>query len=80
MITSTTTSTIENELHEQFTRLPFEHQQQVLEYVRALALQHSRGVTGESLLKFAGTITADDLALMASQINDGCEKVDANEW
>ena len=74
------TSKIENELHEQFTRLPFERQRQVLEYVRALAMERPQGVAGKSLLRFAGTISAADLTLMSTQINDGCEKVDANEW
>ncbi len=31
-------------------------------------------------LKLAGTISQDDLRLMAEAIESGCEKVDLNEW
>ena len=54
-------------------------QEQVLRYVRTLATAFSRGVPGESMLRFAGTIEQDDLAQMSQAIEDGCEQVHLDE-
>ncbi|MBI4946151.1 MAG: hypothetical protein HY840_07095 [Bacteroidetes bacterium] len=35
---------------------------------------------GKELVSMAGTVTVDDLKLMEEAINNGCEKIDANEW
>jgi hypothetical protein len=39
-----------------------------------------RGVPGPQLLRFAGAISPDDLQLMRQAIEEGCERVDTNEW
>jgi len=39
-----------------------------------------RGVPGDVLLEFAGTIPPDDVARMARVIEEECEQVDMNEW
>jgi len=77
---ATTSQAIETELHQQFLQLPLEQQQQVLEFARTLAATRIRGVPGKDLLRFAGTIAADDLAVMKQAIEAGCEQVDQNEW
>lgn len=71
---------IENELRTVIHHLLLPQQQQVLEYARSLANLPLRGVPGASLLRFAGTIEADDLELMKQAIEAGCEKVDEDEW
>jgi hypothetical protein len=71
---------IENELRNTIHQLPLPQQQQVLEYARSLAKLPLRGVPGASLLRFAGAIEADDLALMKQVIEAGCEKVNKDEW
>ncbi len=38
------------------------------------------GVSGQSLRPFAGSIEAEELALMQAAIADGCEQVDVDEW
>lgn len=73
-------SVIENELHAAIQRLPLPQQQQVLAYARSLSVPSLKGVPGVSLLRFAGAIDADDLELMRQAIEEGCEKVDADEW
>ncbi len=73
-------SVIENELRKAIHQLPLPQQQQVLEYARSLSKLPLKGVPGMSLLRFAGTIEADDLEQMKQAIEDGCEKVDENEW
>lgn len=60
--------------------LPQELQWRVLEFTRALAQSTPRGIPGRELLRFAGTISAEDTELMREAIERGCEQVDANEW
>jgi len=38
------------------------------------------GVSGESLLRFSGTICMEDLDLMTRAIAQGCEQVRNDEW
>ena len=65
---------------EQLRDLPQELQWRVLEFTRALAVSTPRGVPGQQLLSFAGTISPEDARLMREAIEQGCEQVDANEW
>ena len=73
-------ATIEAELSTCLGRLPVEKQQQVLEFARTLATPHLQGVRGSELLRFAGTIDESDLDAMSHAIQDGCERIDADEW
>lgn len=65
---------------EQLKVLPHELQWQVLEFTRALALSVPRGIPGQQLVRFAGSISANDAQLMHQAIEQGCEQVDTNEW
>ena len=71
---------IEREVVAQLGKLPLEKQQQVLYFARALAGANQRGVPGQDLLRFAGTIEVSDLQAMSRAIEEGCEKVNQNEW
>jgi hypothetical protein len=71
---------LETEICAYVHQLPIEQQRHVLELVRALAAAQVRGVPGQALLRFAGTIDAHDLATMAQAIEDGCERVDGGDW
>lgn len=53
---------------EQLKTLPQELQWRVLEFTRALAISTPRGVPGEQLLKFAGTISPEDIQTMSEAI------------
>lgn len=75
---SMTSSGLEQAILEQLSYLEFEQQRQVLDFVRALILARKRGVPGQDLLRFAGTLGAEDLATMAQAIEEGCEKADLN--
>ena len=39
-----------------------------------------QGVSGASLLRFAGAIDPQDLDAMRAAIDEGCERVDGNDW
>ena len=73
-------ATIEQELSTCLGRLPVEQQRQVLEFARTLATPPLQGVRGSTLLQFAGTIDEADLEAMSQAIEDGCERIDADEW
>jgi hypothetical protein len=72
---------------DQYIALPPEARHQAEDFISYLRQKYaptsspaSRGTPGRELLQFAGTIEPDDLALMKQAIEEGCEKVDANEW
>ena len=65
---------------EQLKTLPNEMQWRVLEFTRALSVSAPHGVSGKQLLRFAGAVPLGDVKLMREVIEQGCEKVDANEW
>jgi hypothetical protein len=68
------------QLLEQVDRLGDQQQQQLLAFARSLVGQRPTGVPGKELLPFAGAIEADDLSVIARAIQDGCEKIDLDEW
>lgn len=74
------TLAIKNELIYQVNRLPVDMQFQVLQFARALEISSHAQNTGKSLLSFAACIPQNDLDAMTKAIQEGCEKVDANEW
>lgn len=64
---------------EQIKALPENLQLRVLRYARTLAPRPA-GVPGSQLLRFAGAIGSDDLRVMQEVIEQGCERIDADEW
>jgi hypothetical protein len=65
---------------EQLRVLPTELKWRVLEFTRALTVSAPHGTPGRQLLVFAGAIPAADLSLIRQTIEEGCERVDADEW
>jgi len=74
------TQTLEAEIREQLNQLAPEQQHQVLEFARSLIAARVRGMPGQSLLRFAGTIDTDDLAIMKQAIEEGCERINQDDW
>lgn len=72
-----TMESIKDNLIAQIDKLPHDLQLRVLHFVKALT---PKGVEGKTLLRFEGSIPADDLQLMSKAIEEGCEKVDISEW
>ena len=73
-------TTLETAIQEQLVQLSFEQQRQVLEFARALVIARAHGVSGRTLLRFAGLIEADDLVTMQQAIKEDCEQIQPNEW
>lgn len=72
--------TLERELHQQLEHLPLGQQRQVVDFARALASARARGVAGQKLLQFAGTVDPTELQAMSQAIADDCDKVDVHGW
>ena len=73
-------SNLNSELNAELYKLPIEQWFQVLEFARTLTRAKVHGVKGQDLLRFAGTIESEDLATIAQTIEEGCEKVNLDEW
>lgn len=71
---------VEQELREQLSQLSADKQQRVVEFARRLASEGETIADGRGLLRFAGSITSDDLAVMAKVIDEGCEQTNPDEW
>ena len=69
-----------DEVVEQLKVMPQHLQWQVLEFVRSLVKAEVQGTPGQQLLRFAGSIPADDLQVMREAIEQDCERIDVNEW
>jgi len=68
------------EIIKRLDRLPFEIQIKILDLAEAAAPSPQKGVSGKKLLRFAGILKTDDVNEMTQAIENGCEKVDINEW
>ena len=73
-------SSIKDDLINQVVKLPPELQKKVLDFAQTLATTVPKGVKGANLVRFEGTIPDEDLQLISRAIEEGCEKVDINEW
>ncbi len=71
---------LEQELRDSLAALAPEQQRQVLEYARSLGAVPRQGVRGETLLRFAGTISSEDAAELARAVEEDCEVIDPHGW
>ena len=73
-------ASLKKEILEKLDLLPIEEQRRVLDFTRALTESETVGIPGRDLLQFAGTIEKIELESMKRAIEDGCDRVDLNEW
>ena len=71
---------IEKQLHDVLDKLPLDKQRRVLDFARGLNGGIPPGTPGKDLLKFAGSISTEDAEQMRHAIEEGCERIDPNEW
>ena len=71
---------LEQAISQYLKNLGAEEQQEVLEFARALFLSKHKGVPGQSLLSFAGSIDQKDAELMLQAIERDCEKITHDDW
>ncbi|MGB3536427.1 MAG: hypothetical protein WBA13_23275 [Microcoleaceae cyanobacterium] len=73
-------ASIVEQVVEQLKVMPQSLQWQVLKFARTLVNSKVEGVSGQQLLRFAGTISSDDLQLMREAVEQDCQQIDFNEW
>ena len=73
-------TSIEKDILEEVHKLATPQQERVLKFARSLVNDQPPGIPGKNLLRFAGIIDKDDLRTIARSIDEGCERVDRNEW
>ncbi len=72
---------LQEQILDQLRRLPENQQEKVLHYAQALVEGTKPiGRPGKDLLRFAGSIPAEDIERMAQAIEEGCGRVDLNKW
>ncbi len=75
-----TVPSLSDELIARFERLKPGDQQRLVDFAEALDVSTPRGVPGKDLLRFAGILPDEDAEEMMKIIEEGCERVDYDEW
>ena len=71
---------LKQEVLQAMNQLPEERQRQVLNFAKSLSPYHPVGISGRQLLHFAGILTAQEAQALSTAVEEGCERVDLNEW
>lgn len=71
---------VKDQIMEQLSNMSEDKQRRILEIARSLSAKPGDGVNGSSLLRFAGTVDPEDAHRMTVAIEEGCERIDPNEW
>ena len=71
---------IKEQILNDLDRLPPEQQERAAELVRGLVLPLPKGASVEDLMKVAGTLDDESAREMMAAIEEGCERVDLDEW
>ena len=71
---------IQSDLLKEVERLPPPLQRKVVNYAHSLAQPRPRGTPGRQLLKYAGFLSPEEAKAMMDAIEEGCERIDADEW
>jgi hypothetical protein len=75
------TISVRRQIERKLDALPLEKQKRVLDFITHLDYPDlPPGVPGKELIKFVGTLSPEDAEELIQIIEDGCEKIDYNEW
>jgi len=75
---SDVTVSSKEEIIRELDKLDKDQLNEVLQFTRQLSAP--KGVPGETLLRFAGRISLEDLALMEQAIEEDCENIEPDGW
>ena len=71
---------VKSQILEDLERLSPEGQQQAADLVHRLVTPTPAGTPGRELLPFVGILDAESAREMRAAIEEGCGRVDADEW
>jgi hypothetical protein len=72
--------TIKEQILSDLDRLSPEEQTRAAEFVHSLASRTPKGIPGRDLRRFAGILDPESAREMIEAIEEGCERVDLDEW
>jgi hypothetical protein len=73
--------TVKQQIERELDVLTVDMQRKVLEFITHLSGPGiPPGVPGKKLIKFAGSLSEEDAEELSQIIQEGCEKIDYNEW
>jgi hypothetical protein len=73
-------SAIKDQLLKQVDQLTLEGQHQVLEFVNSLAKRSSSKIGPKNFLELCGILDSQSAEEMRQAIEEGCERIDPNDW
>ena len=71
---------IKENIISELDKLPADLQKKVQDFVQALVISLPKGKPGKSYLEFAGILDKQSTDEITRTIEEGCERVDLNEW
>jgi len=71
---------IQEALLREVEQLPPPLQRKVVDFAHSLAQPRPRGTPGRQLLEFAGVLSSQEAEAMMAAVEEGCERIDPNEW
>jgi hypothetical protein len=72
---------IKSQIVKEVDVLPLDLQKKVLDFIKLITDSTTpRGVSGKRLMNIAGLMTEDEADELSQIIEDGCERIDYNEW
>ena len=71
---------IKKQILDDLEQLSPEQQERAAELVHGLVSARPKGTPGRDLLRFAGTLDDESAREMTEAIEEGCERVDLDEW
>ena len=73
--------TVKQQIDKELDVLTLDKQRKVLNFITHLSGSGiPPGVPGKKLIKFAGSLSEEDAEELSQIIQEGCEKIDYNEW
>lgn len=71
---------VKDQIMEQLLGMSEDEQRRILEIARSMSAHPGGGVSGSSLLRFAGAIDPEDARRMSDAVEEGCEQINPNGW
>ncbi len=73
-------ATVREKILDDLDRLTPEQQRRAAEMVHSLTSEPLKGTPGRDLARFFGAMDPESVREMSAAIEEGCERVDLNEW
>jgi hypothetical protein len=73
-------ASIQNELLREVEQLSLPLQRKVVDFAHSLTESKTKGTPGRQLLDFVGILSPKEGKAMTEAVQEGCERIDADEW